>query len=609
VTDQEWNDQLANWTSRHVAAKAPEVSEQKSEVSGPGLGSIVLPNANDRWMSSALRKYKPEEVARTLAGALSGDITQQYELFDLMEETARISKNLNQIKDSVLDLDRQVQAWAAKGQKPTPEAERRARLVDEVLCHMRPNLAADENDLDDTIYDLLDAKGKGVSLLEIDWADLNGERYLVETTTGLAVGARCTRLIHPRYYGWPSGSNLPDRLMLNAREIERAAGMLRGARSMAGEAPAIPTEVLLPDVGNGFAELPPNKFLLGIKKSKSGHPIKGGMLRTLGFWWAAANFAGEWFVNYAQIFGMPIRWATYDTSMTPSDRGTLQKMLQFMGSSAWAMFPAGTSFELKEAQKAASDNPQMSLLEFFHTLCDIVILGQTLTSDVGDSGSRALGSVHENVLGDIVCGLGNWVGKILTRQLIEPICLFNFGDLKECPWLSLLPTDNEDPKAKAERFKILIDAGARIPEQWFAEQNGLPVAKEGEAVIERAAPTVTSDQFGDPAMAGARGQSVHVHAKYATDRLIDNTLEDLTGVQAAWLGGAKPFFRELIAKAKDTSLTDEQFVALVERASREIPELASSLNPEAVATALERSMGAAVVNGAVKGFMKRRVKA
>jgi phage gp29-like protein len=594
---------LSRITGRPVAASSAlavvRAAANPQEETKPGLGSLITPPATDRWMDTASRKYKPNEISRVLAGALSGDLTQQHALFDLMEENARICKNLNQIKDAVLDLDRQIQPWAAKGQKPTPEAERRARLVEEVLWHMRPSIADDENDLDDTIYDLLDARGKGISLLEIDWADQSGERYLVETTTGPAVGPRCTRLIHPRYYGWPSGSNLPDRLMLNIREVLRASETVKDGSPRATD--------VLQDLGGGFADLPPNKFLLGIKKSKSGHPIKGGMLRVLAFWWAAANHIGESFVTYAQIFGMPIRWATYDTSMTPSDRGTLEKMLKFMGASAWAMFPAGTTFELKEAQKAASDNPQMSLLEFFHTLCDIVILGQTLTSDVGDSGSRALGDVHQGVLNDVVCGLGNWVGKIITRQLIEPICLFNFGDLKECPWLSMLPVDNEAPEKKATRFKTLIEAGFKIPQQWAHEQNGLPVARDGEAVIERQAQTVTADQLEEPGTR-AQAKAFHVHGNDATEQMLDATLEDLTGVKARWLAGAKPFFRELIAKAKDNSLSDAQFVALLERAQRELPELARALEPEAVAEALERTMGAAVVNGAVRGYMKRGVR-
>ena len=54
--------------------------------------------------------------------------------------------------------------------------------------------------------------------------------------------------------------------------------------------------------------------------------------------------------------------------------------------------------EFKEAGKSGQDNPQSYFITLADKLCDITILGQTLTSDVGDSGSRALGEVHEDVL-------------------------------------------------------------------------------------------------------------------------------------------------------------------------------------------------------------------
>ena len=31
----------------------------------------------------------------------------------------------------------------------------------------------------------------------------------------------------------------------------------------------------------------------------------------MAWWWCAANFSADWLLNYAQIFGIPIRWTTY----------------------------------------------------------------------------------------------------------------------------------------------------------------------------------------------------------------------------------------------------------------------------------------------------------
>lgn len=93
----------------------------------------------------------------------------------------------------------------------------------------------------------------------------------------------------------------------------------------------------------------------------------------------------------------------------------------------------------------------------------------------------------------------------------------------------------------------------------------------------------------------------------ATDQLINHALENLTGVEAKWLEGVKPFFARIIAAAEDQNLSDADFVKFLESAQRKMPELFSRMDSAAVAQALEETMGAAAVNGAVKGAMQRRV--
>jgi hypothetical protein len=92
----------------------------------------------------------------------------------------------------------------------------------------------------------------------------------------------------------------------------------------------------------------------------------------------------------------------------------------------------------------------------------------------------------------------------------------------------------------------------------------------------------------------------------ATEKLIENVLEDLTGVQARWLGDVKPFFRELLAKAEDSTLTDAEFIAVLEASAKKIPELFGRLNTQALQDAMEGAMGAAAFNGAMQGAMQRR---
>ena len=543
---------------------------------------IIQPQARDRWLSSAAREYTPETIETTIRGAMSGNLVAQWQLFDLMEGTwYRLQKNLQEVKRAVVGIDWTIQAWAEEGEEPSAEALKRQKLLSKAIWSMRPHAARDENDFEGMLWNLLDCWGKGFSVQEIDWELSN----LKSEISNLIV-PRATRWIHPRYYGYPQDG---DELMLCMREVRQGQRTeVRGQRS---------------EVTADFIPFPEHKFLIGISKEKAGHPIGGSLLRCLGFWWVVTNFSGEWMLNFAQLFGQPIRWATYD----PSNTGLLNvicQMLENMGSSGWAAMPAGTALELKEAAKSGADNPQSFLLQFAEKVCDIRILGQTLTSDVGDSGSRALGDVHQTVRGDVIDAVAARAAGILNQQFIPAFCELNFGDSDECPYFAPARKEAQDELAMAQRDEILIRNGVDLTQTYMRERFNLPTPQEGEPILEprQAASAPGALGFG-PGTLNSRA----VHAKDATDRIVDNVLENIAPVEARWLGGVKPFFARLVELAKDGTVSDQEFISAIEAARREMPELFDKLDHKALADALEAAMGAAAVNGAVQGFMKRRI--
>jgi hypothetical protein len=86
----------------------------------------------------------------------------------------------------------------------------------------------------------------------------------------------------------------------------------------------------------------------------------------------------------------------------------------------------------------------------------------------------------------------------------------------------------------------------------------------------------------------------------AAEKLTERVLEGLTGVEAQWLGGVKPVFRQLCALALSDRVSDAVFVQALEAAQREMPALFGKLNSAALEEALEKAMGTAVVNGVVR---------
>jgi phage gp29-like protein len=290
-------------------------------------------------------------------------------------------------------------------------------------------------------------------------------------------------------------------------------------------------------------------------------------------------------------------------------------MLENMGSAGWAAFPEGTKLEVIEALQNAKDNPAKAFIDAADIIADIVILGQTLTTQQGERGSQALGTVHKQVRDEKIQSVAKRVAKILNGQFLPAICRMNFGDDRECPWFQPSTKESKDVGDAAIRYKTLLSIpGIRISRQQFYEDNDLVVPDEKDEVIVGQATGgifggkgTETDENPDPnADAKENGESATAKAKSAaTEKLSNNVLENLTGVEAKWLGGVKPYFRRLCATALSSQVTDAEFIATLEKARKEMPELFNKLDGKALAKAMEDAMGAAVVNGAVRGAMKR----
>lgn len=549
----------------------------------------LLPAAEARWMSAARSYYTPPVVETLLRNAMAGDFLSAWELFDLMEDTwPRLSKNLNQLRNGVAGLDWNVQPWADTGEVATPEAHDRAKLVESAVWSMRADPAADENGFTDSLRDLLDARGKGISVVEVDWAGTAGR-----------VLPRCTRWVHPQWLGWQADGKLGLRFANQGTMTRRTIS------------------------GADVVPFPPDKFLVAVSKAKVGPIASGAQLRCLAWWWAATNFTSEWFLNFAQIFGQPIRWATYDTNMSDADQAKLKGLIADMGSSAYGMFPSGTNLELKEAGKGAGDNPQTALMDRADTACDLVILGQTLTSETPGSGSLALGEVHERVLAGVQLAAANWLAEVLNGQLVRSLIRLNFGDEEMLPRFVPAPRQVHDRKSTADGLVSARAAGVSLPKAWAYEQLDIPAPEPGDDVIlpTEAAPggmaglpqplgmTRGTPRFDSgaseppegmptpPAEAARYKRNVEVRGEMgrkAPDEMkkqtVTGTLAGLLSAREEWV---QPLARKMEALEKqmhDETIPFADVLAAVEEAAREMPELFGEMNYEAIAKELEAAM-------------------
>jgi phage gp29-like protein len=405
--------------------------------SAVNLETILLPHARTRWMLPAASGMTPASIESILKEALTGKSPRrEQELYSLMESTwPRLLKNSMEIKDAVLSLD-----WTLMD-PPAGESIPGAKdLVDRARNGMKGDPVSDGHGWRATLDALLDAWTRGISISEIQW-EYRGGKSPAKPSAWLPA---LTRDLPAWHYGWATGP-------WGSSQIEESAN---DGRLM-----------LYPNAGTPDGiPFPADKFLIAIRKAGKGHPSGTALLRCLAWWWCSANFSAEWLLNFAQIFGQPFRWATYDSSQE-GVKEDLQAMMEAMGSSAYGVGPDGTKIEWHESSKNGADNPQAHILKLADEACDLLVLGQTLTATVGQSGSLALGEVHQSIRADVIDSAAAWLAEILNEQLIPSIIRLNYGDAGEdsaLPYFQPARKSQKDTKAIAETFKVLLDAGVPL---------------------------------------------------------------------------------------------------------------------------------------------------
>jgi phage gp29-like protein len=386
---------------------------------------MINVDVQDRLLRELKRRLFPNDVEGILYSAIVGDLYWQDQLWSLMVDTwPRLQTNLEKLKRAVSSMEYVVTPFvSADDELPTESAVEKASFCETALFGMHGRVEWQEHDFSQTLEDIVDSIIAGFTVMEVYWENRDG------------IVPQCTRWLPARYYRYPYVLDDADRLMLNP------SGMLGGTQ---------------------LVDFPPYKFLVCIKQSHANHPVFTAPMRTLTAWWIASRFGLEWFMSYAQLFGIPRRIAYYE----PGDQTVYQQLVTMMRQSAaatWGVFPKGTQVEDQAAAGSSGGHmPQERLIEEADKVCDIMLLGQTLTTEVRESGSRALGQVHRTVMDEILEAAAKYAAKIITNQIVPGIISYNYGNLDELPTLEPVIKSPKDLMQLAQSYNILFNQ-MRIP--------------------------------------------------------------------------------------------------------------------------------------------------
>lgn len=424
-------------------------------------GMIAPLTASHRMRRYNLGEITPEYVNSILRQAQWGRMAFSYDLHDLMLDTwPRYRQNVNKMTRAISRLKIEIKPGEVEGQEePTPRALAIYEVVERALESVAPRPGYFELGTAEAMDAILECEAKGPVALEIVWQLSNN-----------IWSPRCYIPFPGRSLGYPYDSNEEDRLMWSDFA---AVSQLK--------------------------DFEKDRALIGVRSQGGVHPLYSGAMRPLVKYWMAAVFGMGWYMQYVQLFGIP--WRTIKTDGTPDAMDKGEEFLANIGSSGTAVTNQDFELTLHDGVSGSANSlPQAALIELANKTCDLIFLGQTLTTDVADSGSRALGDVHADTLSENEKSRADWLSNFLTDQLVPAIVRMNFGEIppEEMPYAVVEIPEIEDDKANADRVKVLQEIGVPMAAKWVYETLGVPEPKPGEALFGQAQEATQTDPSANP---------------------------------------------------------------------------------------------------------------
>jgi len=398
----------------------------------PKPGRVVLPRKEDSIRDYPSSGLTPSRLVSILREADSGSLSGPMQLFEEMEEKdPHLLAVANTRRLALTGLD-----WAVVSAADVHEGLDR-RSANEAASFCREVLAGLES-FDEILQHLSLALGRNISMAEIAWDVTDGSLRPVDL-----VPIDFTRIVFD--------------------ELDHA-------------------RVLTADAPRDGIELTANKFIMHTPHSISGHPQRGGLLRATALVYLAKNLALKDWMIFAELFGMPVRIARFDSQASEEEKRELLHMLESLGSNASGIFSKAVELEIIEANRGRIGPPYQSLIEFLNREMSKAWLGQTLTTDIsGESGALAATQVHDLVRSDLLADDIRKEGRTIRRDLLGPLTRLEFGPDVPVP---LFRRKLKQPRDMTELVSVLDKAvnqlGMKVSSSWTHETLGVPRASGEE---------------------------------------------------------------------------------------------------------------------------------
>lgn len=215
----------------------------------------------------------------------------------------------------------------------------------------------------------------------------------------------------------------------------------------------------------------PRKFFVHSFGAVDDNPYGVGIGRTL--WWNVFFKKQDikFWLQFIDKFASPTAIGKYPKGATQEQKATLLKALNAIATDAGVAVPEGMEILLLEASRSGSISCYEGLAKYMDSEISKAVLGETLSTEVGDTGSYAAAQTHDKVRMQLAKADADLLSDTLNRTLIKWITEYNFPNAKP-PRLWRDFGEQENLDSRVQRDKTLFDMGFKLKTEAVKEIYG-----------------------------------------------------------------------------------------------------------------------------------------
>ncbi len=229
-------------------------------------------------------------------------------------------------------------------------------------------------------------------------------------------------------------------------------------------------------LGHGGLTLPRSRFVLWSYQARYGNPYGESDLVAAYRPWALKDALLRFWAAALDRFGAPTVVGKVPPHTPQEQRDELLSLLSALQTRSSLVVGNDTDVSTLESGRAEPGAGFEAAANFCNREIAKAVLGQTLTTEPGDSGSYGLGKVHHDVFGKWVAALRREVGiAVLTEQIARPLTTLLLGPDHPAPTVALPGLTGDEMAARRDLVLRLIDGNVVAPDEaWIRSYLGVP---------------------------------------------------------------------------------------------------------------------------------------